>query len=306
MRPTPLFRGTGTAIVTPFTADGRLDYDAFRRLIEFQIRGGVEAIVVLGTTGENPTIEDDERDRLVETAIEATAGRARVIVGTGTNSTTRSVAYARRASAYGADGQLVVAPYYNKPTQEGFAAHVRAIAEATDLPIILYNVPGRTGLNVAADTTLAIANEIDSVAGVKEASGNLAQISDILSGRPLNFAVYSGDDEMALPIAALGGDGCISVISNALPAAFSRLVRLALTGHVEAARSAHFELLNAMRACFAETNPIPIKHALAEMGLITPTVRLPLLPATHRASLIIRDAFAAPIAEATRSQPVAA
>ncbi|RMH69315.1 MAG: 4-hydroxy-tetrahydrodipicolinate synthase [Bacteroidetes bacterium] len=291
MSRTPLFTGTAPALVTPFTADGALDEAAFRRLIDYQIEGGVEALVVLGTTGENPTITFDERVRLVETAVAHTAGRVPVIVGTGSNATAESVTFARQATAAGADGQLVVGPYYNKPSQEGFRAHVAAIADATDLPIILYNVPGRTSFNLQADTVLRLAEEVPSVVGIKEASGNLAQISDILRHRPAHLAVYAGDDEWTLPLVLLGGDGVISVISNALPHRFSTLVRTALAGDVAEARRLHMDLLPAMRACFFDTNPIPIKAVLAEMGLIEPTLRLPLVPMPDTTRRRVLEAF---------------
>ncbi|GIV60739.1 MAG: 4-hydroxy-tetrahydrodipicolinate synthase [Rhodothermaceae bacterium] len=289
---TPLFTGTATALVTPFTADGAVDEAAFRRLIDYQIDHGVEALVVLGTTGENPTVTDTERARLVDLAVEQAGGRVPVIVGTGDNDTRRSIALARQAAAAGADGQLLVGPYYNKPTQDGFRAHVAAVAGAADLPIILYNVPGRTSFNMTAETVLRLAEEVPLVRGIKEASGNLAQITDILAHRPASLAVYAGDDEMALPLATLGADGVVSVIANALPGPFGALVRAALAGDLAAARQRHFALLPAMRACFFETNPIPIKAVLAEMGLITPELRLPLLPAAEPTRRRVLEAFA--------------
>lgn len=295
---TPLFRGTCTALVTPFTSQDELDFVSLERLIDFQIAGGIDAILLLGTTGENPTLSFTERRRLLETAIAHVAGRVPVIVDTGNNDTRTSITLARQAAAAGADGQLVVGPYYNKPTQQGFMAHVEAIADAAPLPIILYNVPGRTQFNIAAETTLALAERLPSVVGIKEASGNLAQISDILLRRPSTLSVYAGDDEMTLPIAALGGDGVVSVISNALPDQFGRFVQVALAGRFEEARSLHFGLLAAMRACFAETNPIPIKAALAEMGLIGPHVRLPLTPISDAARERVHRAFRPLVARA--------
>ena len=278
---TMLFRGTAPALVTPFTADGDIDEMAMRRLIDRQIEGGVEGLVVLGTTGENATIWPDERRRLVDLALAHTNGRVPVIIGTGNNSTSESIVFSKEAAAAGADGLLVVGPYYNKPPQDGFYAHVAAIAETTDCPIILYNVPSRTGFNARAETTLRIAEDIPSVAAVKEASGDLAQISDILAHRPDHLAVYAGDDEMTLPMVLLGADGVISVISNILPRRFSDMVRAALAGTFDEARRLHFDLLPAMRACFFETNPIPAKTLLAAMGLIEPTLRLPLIPMTN-------------------------
>lgn len=272
-----LFRGAAPALVTPFTDTDRIDHDAFCRLIDAQIEGGVAALVVLGTTGENPTVSHEERRALVDTAVSHTDGRVPVIVGTGTNDTQESIQFSEEAVEAGADGLLVVGPYYNKPSQRSFSAHVQAIAEATQAPIILYNVPGRTSFNINAETTIALARTVEEVVGVKEASGDLAQISDILSDRPEGFAVYAGDDEMAFPLCALGGDGCVSVISNVEPAAFASLIDAALEGDLEAARARHFDLLPAMRACFFETNPVPVKAVLAADGVMMPHVRLPLL-----------------------------
>ncbi len=278
--PSLLFRGTAPALVTPFTPDDEIDEAAFRRLIDFQIGGGVEALVVLGTTGENPTVTHDERRRLVGVALEHTAGRVPVVVGTGTNDTAQSVTFSKEAADAGADALLVVGPYYNKPTPDGLVRHVSLIAEATDAPVLLYNVPGRTGSNITAETTLRIADAVPSVFGVKEASGNLNQVADLLAGRPAGFGVYSGDDDLTLPMLALGADGLVSVIANAVPGAVSEMVRLGLRGDFEAARAKHFELLGAMRASFYESNPSPVKAVLAEMGMMEEAVRPPLAPVT--------------------------
>ncbi|MEZ4702177.1 MAG: 4-hydroxy-tetrahydrodipicolinate synthase [Rhodothermales bacterium] len=272
-----LFHGTAPALVTPFTPDGEVDEPAFRRLIDDQIAGGVDALVVLGTTGENPTVTPAERSRLVDIGIAHTNRRVPVIIGVGTNHTAESVRFAREARAAGADGLLVVGPYYNKPTPAGVIAHVSAIADATDTPIILYNVPGRTGSNLTADTQLAVAEHVPSVVGLKEASGNLAQISDLLQRRPPHLAVYSGDDELTLPLIALGAEGVISVISNAIPKPFCYMVRAGLAGDYETARRLHFDLLEAMRMCFVESNPVPVKEALAHAGKMNARVRLPLV-----------------------------
>lgn len=289
-----LFRGTAPALVTPFTADDEVDEDAFRRLIDRQVEGGVEGLVVLGTTGENPTITRYERRLLIDVALEQADDRVPVIVGTGTNSTEESVTFSVEAEQAGADGLLVVGPYYNKPSQEGFRAHVEAIAEQTDRPIILYNVPGRTSFNILPETVLALAEDVPAVVGVKEASGDLAQISDILAHRPASLAVYAGDDEMAFPVVALGGDGVVSVISNAVPARYSAMVRAGLRGDLDAARKRHFELLPAMRACFFTTNPVPIKMVLAAQGYMEAHVRLPLTlpPAGAPVRQRVQDAFA--------------
>ena len=285
-----IFRGTAPALVTPFTLDGQIDEPAFRLLIDDQIRGGVEALVVLGTTGENPTISHDERRRLVELSIEHTAGRIPVIIGSGTNNTNESIVFSKEAAAAGADGLLVVGPYYNKPTPAGYVSHFQAVASATDLPIIVYNVPGRTASNITSETMLELA-EIPTIAGVKEASGDIAQISDILAHRPEGFAVYAGDDEMAFPLIALGADGVISVISNACPKYFSHMIRLALSGAYTEARTEHLALLTAMRACFYESNPVPVKAVLAHLGKMSNTVRLPLVTLTAANHRRVLDAM---------------
>lgn len=279
------FRGVAPALVTPFTADDEIDEDAYCDLIKRQIDGGVSGLVVLGTTGENPTITREERRRLVDLAVKTADGRVPVVVGTGTNNTDESVRFSEEAVKAGADGLLVVGPYYNQPPQQGFVAHVETIAAAADAPIILYNVPSRTGFNVEAKTTLQLAEEVPQVVGVKEASGDLEQIGDILLHRPEGCAVYSGDDEMALPLLAMGGDGVVSVVANALPEQMSTMVASARAGDLAVAREKHFELLPAMRACFLETNPIPIKDVCAAMGGMEPHVRLPLVSMDERASL---------------------
>ncbi len=286
-----LFRGTAPALVTPFTNDGNLDVSAFTRLIDEQIAGGVEGLVVLGTTGENPTITHEERRTLVDVAIEQADGQVPVIVGTGTNDTQQSITFSKEAAEAGADGLLVVGPYYNKPGHDGFVAHVKAIADATDCPIILYNVPSRTGYDFPAETTLQLAEEVPTVLGVKEASGSLPQITDILAGRPEGFTVYAGDDEMAFPVAMLGGDGVISVISNAAPHPFTEMVRHALAGRLDTAREAHLRLLEPMRACFYATNPTPVKAVLHSLGRMESTVRLPLVEPTDKVRKRILQAF---------------
>ena len=292
----PVFRGTAPALVTPFTGAGEIDADAFRRLIDFNLDGGpdhdgVEALVVLGTTGENPTVSHDERRRLVDLALEHTAGRVPVIVGTGTNDTRQSAVFSREAADAGADALLVVGPYYNKPTPAGVRGHVAAIADATDCPIVLYNVPGRTGSNLTAETTLMVAEAVPSVVGVKEASGNLNQVADILAHRMDGLAVYSGDDDLTLPMLALGADGLVSVIANAVPGAMGEMVRLGLAGDFGAAREIHFSLLDAMRASFHEANPGPVKAVLAEMGLMENALRLPLAPLSDAARAGVMGAY---------------
>ena len=296
----PLFQGTAPALVTPF-AHGALDEAAYRRLIDDQIAGGpgpggtryagVEALVLLGTTGENPTVTHDERRRLVDLTLEHTAGRVPVIAGTGTNSTAQSVTFSREAADAGGDGLLVVGPYYNKPTPDGVVGHVAAIADVTDCPIILYNVPGRTGSNLTADTTLRVIEAVPSVVGVKEASGNLNQIADVIAGAPAGVAVYSGDDDLAFPTVCLGGDGLISVLANVAPGPVAELVRRALAGDLPGARALHYALLDPMRASFFEANPAPVKAVLAAMGRMSEEVRLPLAPLTGGARARVLAAY---------------
>jgi 4-hydroxy-tetrahydrodipicolinate synthase len=287
----PLFRGTAPALVTPFDRNDHLDEDALRRIIDFQIDGGIDALVVLGTTGENPTVSHDERRRIIDVALDQVQRRIPVIVGTGTNNTAQSITFSREAAASGADAFLVVGPYYNKPTPAGLAAHVKAIADSADKPILLYNVPGRTGSNITAETTLRIADEVPAVFGVKEASADMAQIMDLLRDRPEGFAVYSGDDDLTLPMVALGADGVVSVIANALPRAVSEMTRLALAGNLRDARPRHFALLEAMRASFYESNPGPVKAVLQEMGLMSDRMRLPLVPVTAETRQRVLDAY---------------
>lgn len=280
-----LFRGVATAIVTPFLEDESVDLVAFRNLLEIQIQEGVNAIVVLGTTGECPTLEYHERAMVIQTAVEVAAKRVAIIVGTGTNSTRQSCLFAKQAETLGADGQMVVGPAYNKPTQVGFERHVAAVLEASPLPCILYNVPGRTQFNIEPETILTLANRHPQIVGIKEASGDLSQVMDLISRRPSGLAVYSGDDELAFPIACLGGDGVISVLSNVLPRLTISMMSMALSGLSHDAREIHYHLIDAMRACFIESNPIPVKAILHAQGLIQNELRLPLLPLSRRGQI---------------------
>jgi 4-hydroxy-tetrahydrodipicolinate synthase len=277
------FRGTATALVTPMVHDGPVDDQALRRLIEFQITNGVNCLVPCGTTGESATLTHAEHHHVMDVVVEQAAGRVPVIVGAGSNSTHEAVSLTKHARGIGASAVLSIAPYYNKPTQEGFYQHYKAIVEEVDIPVIFYNVPGRTGSNINAETTLRIA-ELPGIAGVKEASGNFTQIMEILRHRPKNFMVLSGDDAITLPLIAVGADGVISVVANEAPGQFSKMVHLALEGNFSEARSIHEELLPLMNLNFIESNPIPVKGALAMMGLIEEAYRLPLTPmsADHR------------------------
>ncbi len=275
-----LFRGTGVALITPFKKDGSVDEQKIRELVEFQISNGTEAILPVGTTGESATLSHAEHQHVMEVVLDQANKRVPVIVGAGSNSTREAISLTVHAKSIGADGVLSVAPYYNKPTQEGFFRHYSAIAEAVDMPIIVYNVPGRTGSNIAAETTVRMAEEIPNVYAVKEASGNIPQMMEILRNRPEDFAVYSGDDQLALALVTLGGDGIISVVANEVPKLFSDMIRYALAGNLANARELHYKLLPLMNANFIESNPIPVKAALAMMGIIEEVYRLPLVPPT--------------------------
>jgi 4-hydroxy-tetrahydrodipicolinate synthase len=271
------FRGCGTALVTPFRPDLALDEEALRRLVRRQIAEGIHFLVPCGTTGENPTLTRREHLRVVEITLEEAKGKVPVLAGSGGNDTREVTALARELEALGADGLLVVTPYYNKPTPEGLVAHYRAVSEATRLPIVIYNVPGRTGTNVDPQTLLRL-SRIERVVGVKEASGNLSQMAAILQLVPASFAVLSGDDVLTLPLAALGGVGLISVASNEAPGEMARMTALAVAGDFAAARPLHRRLHALMEVNFVESNPGPVKAALALMGLIEPVYRLPVVP----------------------------
>ena len=272
-------RGCATALVTPFTKGGAVDEARMRGLVERQIAGGVKLLVPCGTTGESATLSSDEQQRVIAITVAAAKGKARVIAGVGNNNTAVTVERAKAARTAGADAGLVVGPYYNKPTQAGFQAHYRAVAAAVPgFPVVVYNVPGRTGSNIAAATTLALAREVDNVVAVKEASGDLSQIMAILRGRPDGFKVLSGDDALTLAVIALGGEGIVSVASNEVPDQMSRMTELALAGDWTAARALHYRLLPLMEGNFIESNPGPVKAAMALLGLLEEQFRLPLVP----------------------------
>jgi 4-hydroxy-tetrahydrodipicolinate synthase len=276
---TDWLRGCATALVTPFASDGALDEERLISLIEYQLAGRVRILVPCGTTGESATMTEEEDDRVIKLTIEAAHGRARVIAGTGSNATRAAIDNSKRARALGADGVLVVAPYYNRPTQEGLYAHFRAVAESvSDLPVIIYNVPGRSASNINAQTTLQLARDVKNIVAIKEASGNLVQIMEILRERSKGFRVFSGDDSFAFPLIALGADGVVSVASNETPELVSRMVDLALNGSWDDARRLHFRLLPLMQVNFIESSPGPVKAALAMMGRIEESLRLPLVP----------------------------
>lgn len=271
-----MLTGCGTALVTPFRRDLTLDEDALRKLVRRQVEAGINFLVPCGTTGESPTLSSAEQKRVVEITLEAARGRVPVIAGAGGNNTEHVMEMARAFEAMGAKGILSVSPYYNKPTQEGLYQHFRAIAGAVRVPVILYNIPGRTGVNIEPATIKRLA-EIDNIIAVKEASGNIGQMAVILDMVPDRFSVLSGDDGITLPLMALGGRGLISVVSNEIPAEMTRLVQLALTNDFAAAREIHRRYFRLMEANFVETNPGPVKAAMALMGLLEPVFRLPLV-----------------------------
>ena len=278
--------GCGTALVTPFTRSGEVDEPALRRLVEWQIVEGVHFLVPCGSTGEAVTLTTAEHRRVVEITVDVAEGRLPIVAGAGSNDTARAIALSREMSAAGATHLLHVSPAYNKPPQRGILAHFRAIADATELPIVVYNVPGRTASNIEARTTLALA-EHPRIVAVKEASGNLAQVTDILRHRPPEFSVLSGDDALTLAVMAAGGDGVISVVSNATPRLMSRLVDWCAAGDFAEARALAMRLTPWFEAAFIDSNPIPVKAALAMMGRIENSLRLPLVP--------LMDAHQAPV-----------
>jgi 4-hydroxy-tetrahydrodipicolinate synthase len=271
------FQGTGTALVTPFKSDGSLDEAALRRLVDHEVKGGVEALIPLGTTGESPSLNHAEYERVFEIVKEQAKGKVKIFGGAGSNNTQTVIDHAKLVKKTGLDAALIVGPYYNKPTQEGYFQHYRAIAEAVDIPIIVYNVPGRTGGNIEAATTLRMAEEIPSIIAVKEASGNFAQIMEIARNKPKDFSLLSGDDAITIPMMSIGGDGCISVVANETPRDFSDMVRACLKGNWSKALELHNKLLPLMNINFIESNPIPVKAALAMMGLVEEVYRLPMV-----------------------------
>jgi 4-hydroxy-tetrahydrodipicolinate synthase len=270
-----MFQGVYTAIVTPFLDDGRIDEEALRRLVDFQITEGVQGLVPMGTTGESPTVNHNEHIAIIRIVIDQTSGRVPVIAGTGSNSTLEAIELTRQAKMLGATATLQVTPYYNKPTQDGLYWHFHEIAEECDLPIIIYNIPGRSGVNLETDTLLRL-TEHKNIVAVKEASGNLSQMMDIIANKPKDFNVLSGDDNLTFPLICLGGKGVISVASNLIPAKITEFVKLALDGEYDKARKMHYELNPLFKILFLETNPIPVKAAMAYKGMLNEVYRLPM------------------------------
>ena len=273
-----MFKGCGTALVTPFSG-GYVNLDRFASLVDRQVEAGVDFLVPLGTTGETPCLSEEERLQLLVTAKEHSAGRP-VMVGVGTNTLDATLRNIRQIENYGADAFLVVVPYYNKPTQQGQYEYFRAIAEASSKSIVIYNVPGRTGVNMTAETCLRLAEELENIVGMKEASGNYAQISEIIRNRPEGFSVLSGNDNETLSLMATGADGVISVASNLVPAEMTALVRAMQEGRLDEARRLNFRLMPLFKGCFIESNPIPVKAGMASLGLLEDSLRLPLTSAS--------------------------
>lgn len=271
-----LLRGVYTALITPFTKDGYVDQASLKRLIEFQINQGVDGLVPCGTTGESPTLSHEEHDRVIKLTVDYAAGRVPVIAGTGSNATSEAVRLSQHAEAAGVDAVLLVNPYYNKPTQKGLYLHFKAIADSVTIPCILYNIKGRTGVNIDTDVVIRLMNECSNITAVKEASGDIDQMKSVIDQRHAGFAVLSGDDSLAVDLIEKGGDGVISVASNIIPGRMVEMVHTALDGDIAAARIMEDVLTPLFKACFIETNPIPIKTMMAEIGWCEEVFRLPM------------------------------
>jgi len=283
--------GTFTALITPFNSKGEVDFKALKKLIDFQIENGVDGIVVCATTGESATLTLKEKQAIIIESVEYAQGRIPIIAGTGTNETELSMNLTIFAKEHGASACLLVAPYYNKPNQQGLYEHFRLIATEVDIPIILYNVPGRTGVNITAQTQVRLAKDCPNIVATKEASGNMEQIMTIIKEAPKDFAVLSGDDALTLPIIAAGGKGVVSVISNYAPKEFSQMVRLALENKLEQAREIHYKLFELMQLNFIEPNPIPVKFIMSQLGFTKESYRMPLLPLSKKSKKTIKEAL---------------
>ena len=287
------FKGLGVALVTPFKSDSSIDIEALDRLVEYQLKGGVDFLCIMGTTAETPTLTAAEKKMLKEHLVDRVCGRVPLLMGCGGNSTAAVVDELKNTDWRGIDGILSVCPYYNKPSQEGLYQHYRALSEASPLPIVLYNVPGRTGVNMTAETTLRLARDFENIVAIKEASGNITQMDDIIKNKPENFDVISGDDGITFPLITLGAVGVISVIGNALPYEFSRMVRLALRGEYNSALTIHHKFTELFKLLFVDGNPAGVKAMLSEMGMIENQLRLPLIPTRlktmEQISNIVRD-----------------
>lgn len=287
------FRGLGVALITPFQTDGSIDFDALDRLVEYQIKGRADFLCIMGTTAETPTLSREEKRLLKEHLVERVAGRVPLLMGCGGNNTAAILDELQNEDWKGIDGVLSVCPYYNKPSQEGLYQHFAAIAKVSPVPVVLYNVPGRTGVNMTAETTLRLAREFENIVAIKEASGNITQMDDIIKNKPQHFDVISGDDGITFPLITLGAVGVISVIGNALPAEFSRMVRLALRGEYSSSLTIHHKFTELFKLLFVDGNPAGVKAMLSEMGMIQNVLRLPLVPTRlttmEKISQIVRE-----------------
>ena len=288
-----IFRGLGIALITPFTENGAVDYDAMKRIVEYQLSNGADFLCILATTGETPCLTKQEKEDIKKYIIDLVAGRIPILMGCGGNNTSAVVDELQNGDFKGIDGILSVCPYYNKPSQEGLYQHFKAISSATSLPIVLYNVPGRTGINLKAETTVRLARECENIVAIKEASGSFEQVDEILKNKPEGFAVLSGDDSLTYPMIACGADGVISVIGNALPKEFSRMIRLEKNGEFEAAVKIHHKFTDLYSLLFVDGNPAGVKALLHEMGYIKNVLRLPLVPTrvatVQKMSQILKD-----------------
>lgn len=288
-----IFRGLGIALITPFTENGAVDYDAMKRIVEYQLSNGADFLCILATTGETPCLTKQEKEDIKKYIIDLVAGRIPILMGCGGNNTFAVVDELQNGDFKGIDGILSVCPYYNKPSQEGLYQHFKTISSATSLPIVLYNVPGRTGINLKAETTVRLARECENIVAIKEASGSLEQVDEILKNKPEGFAVLSGDDSLTYPMIACGADGVISVIGNALPKEFSRMIRLEKNGEFEAAVKIHHKFTDLYSLLFVDGNPAGVKALLHEMGYIKNVLRLPLVPTrvatVQKMSQILKD-----------------
>ena len=273
-----IFKGLGIALITPFNASGAVDYVVLKQLVEYQLKNGADFFCILATTGETPTLTDDEKQRIKELVVEVVAGRVPILMGCGGNNTAAIVEELHTRDFSGIDGILSVCPYYNKPSQEGLYQHFKTIANATDMKVVLYNVPGRTGVNMKAETTVRLARDCKNIVAVKEGSGNLEQVDEIIKNKPDTFDVISGDDALTFPMIACGAVGVISVIGNALPKEFSRMLRLEQNGEFEPARKIHHMFTDLFNLLFVDGNPAGVKAMLHEMGMIENVLRLPLVP----------------------------
>ena len=283
-----MFQGTGTAMITPFNEDMSVDYQLLKTFTRFQVDEGINALIVLGTTGEAPTVNEDERAKIIETVVNEVNGRVPVIVGTGTNDTKKVVSLNKLAENLKADGLLIVNPYYNKGTQQSLIEHYKYISERTSLPILLYNVPSRTGMNMLPETAVTISQECKNVIGIKEASGNISQIGKLFAIKPSDFSVFSGNDDQTLPIMAFGGAGVVSVFSNVFPKQMTELTGNLLNNDLQTAQELNKKYLKFMNALFAETSPIPVKYAVSILGYCKNVVRLPLINASESTKVFIK------------------